>query len=102
MRKVPVKTKDTAHRVLADEALVVNFQSSFFYNLNPVGTFIWERCDGSRDLGQISQAVVAEFEVNQEEAARDCREFVESLVEQGLLEWREAAEIKDEGAGQGR
>jgi hypothetical protein len=102
MKQVPVKTEDTAHRVLAGEAVVVNFHSSFFYNLNPVATFIWERCDGSQDLGQIAKAVVAEFKVSPEEAARDCREFVESLVAQGLLAWRAGPEVKDDTAGQDR
>ena len=81
------KTKDTAHRVLSDEAIVVNFQNSFFYNLDPVGTFIWERCDGQRTLEQIAGELAGEYEVSPEEAARDCREFIDSLVEQGLLQW---------------
>ena len=87
MERFPVKTKDTAHRVLADEAMVVNFQNSFFYNLNPEGTFIWERCDGQHTLEQIAGELAEEYEVSPEEAVRDCREFIDSLVEQGLLQW---------------
>lgn len=63
MERFPVKTKDTAHRVLVDEAIVVNFRSSFFYNFNPVGTFIWDRCDGQHTLAQIAAAVAEEYEV---------------------------------------
>ena len=83
----PVKTKDTAHRVLNNEALVVNFNNSYFYNLNPVGAFIWERCDGRHNLPQIAAAVAEEYEVTPEEAEKDCQAFISSLVEQGLLEW---------------
>jgi len=90
MEQFPFKTKDTAHRVLSDEAIVVNFQNSFFYNLNPVGTFIWERCDGEHTLEQIAGEMVEEYEVSPEEAARDCREFIDSLVEQGLLQWSDS------------
>lgn len=90
MKKSPTKTKDTAHRVLSDEALVVNFRNSFFYNLNPVGTVIWERCDGQHSLDQIVAELVQEFAVGPEEAAKDCREFIDSLVEQGLLQWSES------------
>lgn len=64
----------------------MNFQSSYFYSLNPVGTFIWERCDGNNTVVQIAEALASEYEVTLEEAARDCQEFIESLVEQGLLE----------------
>jgi methyltransferase-like protein len=92
MQAYPIKTKDTAHRVLSDEAIVVNFKNSFFYSLNPVGTFIWERCDGRHSLAQIAQEVAEEYEVAPEEAARDCREFIDSLVEQGLLHLGDGAE----------
>jgi len=88
----PIKSKDTAHRVLGDEAIIVNFQDSFFYNLNPVGTFIWERCDGRHSLEEIARALVAEFQVDLETAARDCRQFVEELAEQGLLMLRSGPE----------
>jgi coenzyme PQQ synthesis protein D (PqqD) len=69
---------------------VVNFWNSFFYNLNPVGSFIWEGCDGQRSLEEIVAALAAEYEVAPEEAGKDCREFIDSLVEQGLLQWSES------------
>lgn len=90
MKKCLIKTKDTAHRVLSDEAIVVNFQNSFFYNLNPLGTFIWERCDGQHSLEEIVTALVDEYEVTPEEAGKDCQEFIDSLVEQGLLQWSDS------------
>jgi len=76
--------------VLSDEAIVVNFQNSFFYNLNPVGTFIWGRCDGQHTLRQIAADLSEEYDVSREEAARDCQEFIDSLVEQGLLQWSDS------------
>ncbi len=88
MEKFPVKSQDTAHRMLAGEAIVVNFHSSFFYNLNPVGAFIWEHCDGQHTVAQIAGKLAEEYDVTLEEAARDCRQFIEELVEQGLLQWR--------------
>ncbi len=90
MERFPVKNPDTAHRVLAEEALVVNFKSSFFYNFNPVGTFIWERCEGQHTLEQIVAELADEYEVSPEEANKDCREFIDSLVEQGLLQWSDS------------
>lgn len=89
MERYPVRSSDTAHRLLVDEAIVVNFKTSFFYNLNPVGTFIWERCDGRHRLGEIVRALTEEYEVGEDEARRDCLEFIEGLVEQGVLAWSE-------------
>jgi pyrroloquinoline quinone biosynthesis protein D len=89
MERIPVKTKDTAHRQLADEALVVNFRSSFFYSFNPVGAQIWERCDGQHSVAQIAAELAEEYDVTLEEATRDCQEFIDGLAAEGLLEWRD-------------
>jgi hypothetical protein len=89
MERFPVKTKDTAHRKLEDEALVVHFRSSFFYNFNPVAARIWECCDGQHSVPQIAAELAEEYDVTLEEATRDCQEFIEGLAAEGLLEWRE-------------
>lgn len=48
-----------------------------------------DRCDGQHTLAQIAAAVAEEYEVPPEEAAADCREYIDGLVAEGLLEWRE-------------
>jgi hypothetical protein len=55
--------------------------------LNLAGTFIWERGDGQGSLAEIVAALVDDDKVTPEEGARDCQEFIDSLVEQGLLHW---------------
>ncbi len=87
MPQYPVRRDSTAHRVVGDEAIIVNFQDSFFYNLSPVGTFIWERCDGEHSMAQIINEVVKEYDVEAEEASRDCEQFLQELVQEGILEW---------------
>jgi hypothetical protein len=96
MDAYPIKSQNTAHRVLGDEAIIADFRDSFFYNLNPVGTFIWARCDGRHSLAEIAKAVMAEFQVDLEIAARDCREFVDELAEQGLLILRSGPEAGED------
>lgn len=87
MHRYPARNEATAHRLLGDEALVVNFKDSFFYNLSPVGTFIWERCDGQHSVGQIVEELVKEYEVEPEVAVRDCEQFIQELVQEGILVW---------------
>ena len=87
IERYPLKTKDIAHRVLGDEAVVANLSQSSFYNLNQVGTFIWEHCDGRHSIREIGEALVAEYPVPLEEALQDCLQFVTELVAEGLLSW---------------
>lgn len=89
--RYPHRTKNTVHRVLGDEAMVSNLSQSSFYNLNPVGTFIWERCDGRHSIKEIGAALAAEYPVVLQEALEDCLQFVNELVEEGLLSWSEAS-----------
>jgi hypothetical protein len=98
MDRYPKKSSDTAFRVLGDEAIIVNFEDSFFYNLNKVGTFIWNRCDGQHSVDEIAQALTEEYEVSPETASHDCREFLDELAEQGLLRWKPGPEAQNEDA----
>ncbi len=56
------------------------------FTLNEVGTVIWEGVARGDTLGEIVAAVVAEFEVGEEQALRDAVEFLESLRESGVVE----------------
>jgi hypothetical protein len=85
MERFSVKKQDTAHRKLADEAIVVNFISSFFYNFNLVSAHIRERYDGKHNVAQIAGKLTEEFEVSLEEATQDRQKFIDGLIAEGLL-----------------
>jgi hypothetical protein len=96
MDRYPHKSKDLAFRVLGDEAMVANFPNSCLYNLNPVGTFIWERVDGKSSLGQIAAHLANEYNIDFAVACRDCQQFIDELVEEGLLQWEEKPSMPEE------
>ena len=53
--------------------------------LNPVGSRIWELCDGRRSVREIAAAIVGEFDVDPATAERDAAEFVREMLEGSLL-----------------
>lgn len=55
------------------------------YTLNQTGARIWELIDGQRSLSEITQEMLAEFEIDQMQAEKDLLELVESLVAEGAL-----------------
>ncbi len=96
--KYPVKNHNTiATRILGEEAMVAHLGSSSFYNLNPVGTFIWERCDGRHSIQDIGAALAAEYPVTLQEAVADSLEFIQGLVAEGLLSLADEPEGEAEG-----
>ena len=49
------------------------------YTLNDTGAFIWELIDGIRNVEEIIEALVAEYNIGKETATADVFEFAENL-----------------------
>jgi len=56
------------------------------YTLNETASFVWERLDGQRTLGEIKGEVLAAFAVEGEEAEQDLLELVGQLKSIGAVE----------------
>ena len=53
--------------------------------LNPVSQIIWGKLDNGADFNEILNAVTEEFDVSDEEATNDIKEFLNGLEEAKLL-----------------
>ena len=82
---VPVRSLAVKWQAVDDEAILVDAGSGFYFSLNAVGLFIWESCDGEQTIGDIHQAVVREFEVDDETAWQDLLAFLDEMVAEGLI-----------------
>lgn len=51
------------------------------YTLNETGAFIWELLDGSRNVEEIINNLVEEYNIDKETATADVFEFAENLKE---------------------
>lgn len=49
------------------------------FTLNETGSFIWEKIDGTRTLGDILRELVAEYDIDPETAERDIVSFVNDM-----------------------
>lgn len=72
------------HMLVPTVTREVDLDSLFL--LNATGVFIWEQVDGLRTLQELSQAMAAEFKVDEASATADVTRFVESLLERKLAE----------------
>jgi hypothetical protein len=55
------------------------------YTMNEVGGRIWELVDGERHVWEMRDMIVEEFQVGQEEAEEDLREFLKQLEQVGAV-----------------
>ena len=84
------KIDDVIARQIAGETLLVPIRGELadmqkIFALNPVAEYIWQQLDGRQSLVQISQGLLARFEVAEEQAEADLAEFIAELLAAGLI-----------------
>jgi hypothetical protein len=78
----------TASRVFNGEAVIISPAENVVRMLNPVGSRIWELCDGSHTLDQIATVLTQEFDVDEAHARQSVDVFVTELAAKDLVTWQ--------------
>ena len=80
------RSREIAARALDGEMMIMSTRDSTLFNLNELGTIIWQAADGVTPLDEIvAQKVCVQYEVEREEALADAESFVRELAEHGIL-----------------
>ena len=82
--------KELIKRQIAGDTILVPvgktvYDSNGLFVLNELGAFIWEILPDARDEAQICEAVLREYDVSADVAARDVAEFVQKLRKMGII-----------------
>jgi hypothetical protein len=82
------RSENLVFRKITDQTILVPIKGnvgdlSYIYQLDDVASFIWERIDGRRELGDIKKMVMNEYDVSGEKAEKDLLDFVGQLEEIG-------------------
>jgi hypothetical protein len=85
------QSNDIAARSLGDDTVIMSTVDSTIFMLNSVGTAIWNAADGETPLSRIiDERICSEFDVTDEQAAADAKEFVDELAKHGILQIHDA------------
>ena len=76
---------DLEVRVLDGEAVFLNTRTGAYFGTNSVGTHIWQSYADGKTVAEVIDSIVAEFEVDTQQAASDVFAFTDSLLRGGLL-----------------
>lgn len=69
-----------------DGGLLFNPDTNQIKVINPTGLFIWERCDGERDLTEIVETLQEAFDdAPGDQVTQDVQEFMEEMVNTGYI-----------------
>ena len=80
------RSRDIAARVLDGEMMIMSARDSTLFNLNDLGTMIWQAADGVTSLEEIvKQRICVEYDVEPAEALKDADTFVRELADHGIM-----------------
>jgi Coenzyme PQQ synthesis protein D (PqqD) len=72
-------------RNLSGEMVILDLEKGKYFGLNEVGTRIWEQIGEGKTVREITDAIVAEFEVSLETAGSDIKALLVELEAMGLV-----------------
>ncbi|MDD5597009.1 MAG: PqqD family protein [Victivallaceae bacterium] len=74
---------------LDGEVIMLDPQKGVYYNLNRVGSFIWDMLEKPATLDDICREILSEFEVEEEICRKDAVEYITRMNEYGLIRFSE-------------
>ena len=81
----PVQKEDVIWRRVGDTIVVIDEDGLSSHVLNKTASFIWELCDGKKNIDDIASKINEHFEVSLEDARDDTVETIENLSRAGIL-----------------
>lgn len=87
IERYEVNTSQTAAQEIDGEAVIINFQTYYYYGLNRTGTVMWKLLQsGGRSRDEITEALVAMFRAPSAKVASDVNALIDRLLAEGLLQ----------------
>ena len=83
--KIPVKSENTASRIVDGEAVIVVLDKQQTIVLNELGSRIWELVDGQKNIAELTQLITSEFDITSTEALKDINDFMEDLMQREVI-----------------
>lgn len=80
-----VQNPDVAWRVIDGEAVLLAIETTTYYSLDPVGTFLWKRFEKGASRDEALAGLLAEYEIDETTGGKDLDELIGDLVSEKLL-----------------
>jgi hypothetical protein len=87
----PLIESSLTWRILEGDAIIVSPRNGKIRVLNQSGAFIWQLLAAEQSILEISNALVEQYEISQEQAFLDLEAFLHDLTQRGLVQWEPAA-----------
>ena len=76
---------DVVCRILGGEAVMLNLATGVYFGLDDVGTRMWQLMNEHGSTERTAAALLAEYDVDEDELRRDLENLTRQLAENGIL-----------------
>ena len=83
----PIRKENVKHFTEVHGHFIFDRSTGDIFQVNETAYFVWELCDGCRSIDDIANQVHSHYEVQQESALKDVLEFIQFMVDKGLIEF---------------
>lgn len=78
-------TENHLYSEVAGEAVILDTESGVYYGLNSVGVDLWQWLQQPKTEAQIIDCVLAEYDVDSEQASQDIQSILQEMLSVGLI-----------------
>lgn len=86
MGSTVVAAQDQVYSEIGGEVAILDLRGGTYYGLDAVGARVWDLVQEPRGIGEVRDALLAEYEVDAERCERDLLDLIRALEGEGLVE----------------
>jgi hypothetical protein len=81
-----VRSKQIVESKIADEVVMLDMDSGFYFGLNSVASDIWTMLENPISVGEIVVSLLAQYEVDQATCNAETKEIIEEMLKHRLVQ----------------
>lgn len=85
IHSIVIATPEQVSCPLGEESAILNLKNTVYYGLNPVGARVWNLLQQARSVGELRDALLDEYDVEEVRCERDLLELLERMRIEGLI-----------------
>jgi hypothetical protein len=83
---------DVMAREVGDEVVILNLATGTYFGLDPVGARVWQLIGENKNLFEIREVLLSEYEVQAADLETDLTTLLDALLHEGLIRMERGTE----------
>jgi hypothetical protein len=83
---------DVMAREVGDEVVILNLATGTYFGLDPVGARVWQLIGEKKNLFEIREVLLSEYEVQAADLETDLTTLLDALLHEGLIRMERGTE----------